>query len=419
MTSRTTGYPSALPAANAAAGRAAAHSNGGGHMTTVVFIHGTGVREPHLGTLLVRIASGLASTAPGARVLAYDWGGPHGARLAAGGVSIPAAPGAGTGRSTGETDSPDDTEEWARLYADPSAELATASAGAGTHITPPGAAFPDERPRSLLRTLAARGEPRADGIGPGVREAATELARSPLLGPAADALDQEALAWVLARALTAMVVAAGLADDTPVQSGGDARDAAVAALAERLGAAPSGTDRGPLLRLAGRPLLRIGSRYAVRRRRALTDAAHPAAGDILKYLARGEGMRRGLRDLVAALEPPVVLLGHSLGGILCLDTLISGPLPGVELLITVGSQGPFLYETGALPSLAHPDPLPAHVPPWLNLYDRRDLLGYAAEPLFPGRSQDIATDSRQPFPVAHSAYWTDPAVYRAIGERLS
>ncbi|MEU5167002.1 hypothetical protein [Streptomyces mutomycini] len=387
-------------------------------MTTVVFTHGTGVREPHLGTLLARIVSGLATTAPGTRVIAYDWGGRYGAKLAADGASIPAAPGAGTGRSTGGPDDSDEAEEWARLYEDPSAELATAAAGAGPRVTAPGAAFPDERPRALLRGIAGDTELGAGALGPGLPLAAAELARSPLLGPAAEALDPEALAWVLARALTAVVVAAELAADSPVQSGGDVRDATVAVLAERLGAPPAGTGRGPLLRLAGRPIVRLGSRYAVRRRRALTDAAHPAAGDILKYLARGEDMRQGLRDLVATAEPPVVLLGHSLGGIVALDTLISGPLPGVELLITVGSQGPFLYETGALPSLAHPAPLPGHVPPWLNLYDRRDLLGYAAEPLFPGRAHDVATDSRQPFPVAHSAYWTDPAVYRAIGERL-
>ena len=387
-------------------------------MTTVVFTHGTGVREPHLGGLLAHITSGLAATAPGAHLVAYDWGGPHGARLAADGASIPAAPGAGTGRSAADPDESDETQEWARLYADPSAELATAAAGVAGHATPPGAAFPDERPRAVLLEIAARGVPGADPLAPGLHEAAAALARSPLLGPAAEALDQETLASVLARALTATVVAADIAADSPVQISGDVRDAAVAALAARLGAAPAGTGRGPLLRMAGRPLLRLGSRYAVRRRRALTDAAHPAAGDILKYLARGEDMRQGLRDLVATLEPPVVLLGHSLGGIISLDTLISGPLPGVELLTTVGSQGPFLYETGALPSLAHPDPLPGHVPPWLNLYDRRDLLGYAAEPLFPGRAHDVTTDSRQPFPVAHSAYWGDPAVYRAIGERL-
>lgn len=388
-------------------------------MTTVVFTHGTGVREPHLGGLVARITSGLAETAPGARLVAYDWGGPYGARLAADGASIPAAPGAGTGRSAGDPVEGDDAEEWARLYRDPSAELATAAAGVAGRAAPPGAAFPDERPRAVLLDIAARGVTGAAGpLAPRIREAAAELARSPLLGPAAEALDPETLAAVLARALTATVVAADIAADSPVQIGGDGRDAAVAALAERLGGAPAGTGRGPLLRMAGRPLVRLGSHYAVRRRRALTDAAHPAAGDILKYLARGEDMRDGLRELVATLEPPVVLLGHSLGGIISLDTLITAPVPGAELLITVGSQGPFLYETGALPMLAHPGPLPDHVPPWLNLYDRRDLLGYAAEPLFPGRAQDVVTDSRQPFPVAHSAYWTDPAVYRAIGERL-
>ncbi|NEB89336.1 alpha/beta fold hydrolase, partial [Streptomyces anulatus] len=177
-------------------------------------------------------------------------------------------------------------------------------------------------------------------------------------------------------------------------------------------------SRGPVGRLVARPVLRLGSRYAVRRRAALTGAAHPAAGDVLTFLVRGGPLRAALRELVAAVEPPVVLLGHSLGGIIALDTLIEAPLPGVRLLVTVGSQGPFLYETGALPHLEHPRPLPAHVPDWLNIHDRRDLLGFAAAPLFPGRAEDIATDNRQPFPAAHSAYWTDPAVYRAIAERL-
>ncbi|MFD9421774.1 MULTISPECIES: hypothetical protein [unclassified Streptomyces] len=388
-------------------------------MTTVLFVHGTGVREPHLTGLLGRITEGLAAVAPGVRPAAYRWGDRYGATLAAGGASIPYGPGTGTGRSAeGPGEPGDEADGWARLYDDPRCELALAAAGAAARLTPPGAAFPDERPRALLADLAVRGEEQAEQLGPGLARAAADLARSPLLAPAAEALDTEALPWVLARSLTATVIAAAVDTDEPLQATGDTRDAAVEALAVRLGAAPAGTGRGPVLGLLGKPFVRLGSHYAVRRRRALTEAAHPAAGDILTYLARGERARQGLRDLVAATEPPVVLLGHSLGGIIALDTLISGPLPGVELLVTVGSQGPFLYETGALPTLAHPDPLPAHVPDWLNLYDRRDLLGYAAEPLFPGRAHDIATDSRQPFPVAHSAYWTDPAVYRAIGERL-
>lgn len=86
--------------------------------------------------------------------------------------------------------------------------------------------------------------------------------------------------------------------------------------------------------------------------------------------------------------------------------------------MTVGSQAPFLYESGSLPTLEHPAPLPPHVPDWLNLYDRRDLLSYLGEGLFPGRVTDTPVDSRQPFPAAHSAYWTNPAVFRHIVERL-
>ncbi|PAZ11407.1 hypothetical protein CLM62_36130, partial [Streptomyces sp. SA15] len=138
----------------------------------------------------------------------------------------------------------------------------------------------------------------------------------------------------------------------------------------------------------------------------------------LRYLSRGEAVRADLRALVAGLEPPVALVCHSLGGIIALDTLISAPLPQVRLLVTAGSQGPFLYESGSLPSLDHPAPLPPHVPDWLNLYDPHDLLSYLGADLFPGRVTDVAVDSRQPFPAAHSAYWTNPEVYRRIVDRL-
>ncbi|WP_338702379.1 hypothetical protein V2W30_33740 [Streptomyces sp. Q6] len=381
-------------------------------MTTVVFIHGTGVREPRFTHLRTRVTTGIDEVAPHARVVPYYWGEAHGATLAAGGASVPEGPG-GTGRGLDDGDE-DETERWALRYADPEAELALAAVGAGATVTAPGSAFPDERPRRLLLRLGDI----APELGPGLTACATALARSPLLPPAASALDADELARVLARALAAGVIGAALASDAPVLCTGDARDAAVDRIAEALGATPAGADRGLILRALKRPALRAGSRIAVRRRRALTDAAHPAAGDILRYLARGDGVRHGLRELIAAQRPPIVLLGHSLGGIIALDTLIQGPQPGVELLVTVGSQGPFLYETGALPSLDHPAELPAHVPAWLNLYDVRDLLGYRGAPLFPGRVTDIATDSRQPFPVAHSAYWDDPAVYRAIADQL-
>ncbi|MFH9122680.1 alpha/beta fold hydrolase [Streptomyces globisporus] len=386
-------------------------------MTTVIFIHGTGVRPPHTEALNARVTASLAEAAPGVRVVPLDWGERYGARLAAGGASIPPD---GAGATERDTDSEEDDEaaDWERLYRDPEAELALAATRGTSGAIPPGTAFPDEEFRERLASLAARDGGVAPELGPDLGARAAALARSPLLAPAAEALDREELAQLLARALAAAVIGAALAEDAPVLCDGTTRDAAVDRIARELGATEPGSTRGPVGRLIGRPVLRLGSRYAVRRRRALTGAAHPAAGDVLTFLVRGGPLRTALRELVAAVEPPVVLLGHSLGGIIALDTLIEAPLPGVRLLVTVGSQGPFLYETGALPHLDHPEPLPAHVPGWLNIHDRRDLLGFAAAPVFPGRAEDIATDNRQPFPVAHSAYWSDPAVYRAIAERL-
>ncbi|GGX07223.1 alpha/beta fold hydrolase [Streptomyces lomondensis] len=390
-------------------------------MTAVVFVHGTGVREPGFSALVERVTAGLAAQRDGLRVVPYSWGAAHGATLAAGGASLPPLSGAtrGIGEGPAVPDPGDGrTAAWAALYADPYAELALAAAGSAPAVErPPGSVPPRQRARTLLTTLAAQGDAPAAELGPGLARAATDLAAHPLLGPAADALAPADLAALAARSLTARIVADALDADSPLVPAGETRDAVTDRIAEALGAPARGTERGLrsyLLRSAGA----VASRAVERRRRALTEAAHPAAGDILRYLSRGAAFRDGLRALVAGLEPPVAVVGHSLGGIIALDTLISAPLPQVALLVTVGSQGPFLYESGSLPSLEHPAPLPPHVPAWLNVYDPRDLLGYLGAELFPDRVTDVAVDSGQPFPAAHSAYWTNPAVYRHIVDHL-
>ncbi|MFH8496838.1 hypothetical protein [Streptomyces coeruleorubidus] len=390
-------------------------------MTAVVFVHGTGVREPAFSALVGRVTAGLAAQRAGLDVEPYDWGAAHGATLAAGGASLP--PGSGTTRGPGGGPAgvePGDetTAAWAVLYDDPYAELASAAAASGPAAErPPGTVPPQQRIRAQLTALAARGDAPGAEVGSGLARAATDLAAHPLLGPAADALDPAVLAVLAARSLTARLIADALDADSPLVPVGVTRDAVTDRIAEALGAPPRGSERGLrsyLLRSAGA----MAARAVERRRRALTEAAHPAAGDILRYLSRGTAFRDGLRALVAGLEPPVVVVGHSLGGIIALDTLISAPLPQVGLLVTAGSQGPFLYESGSLPSLEHPAPLPLHVPAWLNLYDPRDLLGYLGAELFPGRVTDVPVDSGQPFPAAHSAYWTNPAVYRHIVDHL-
>ncbi|MGW0863327.1 hypothetical protein [Streptomyces sp. NPDC002611] len=387
-------------------------------MATVVFIHGTGVREPGFSKLAGRVAAGLTALREGLRIVPYYWGGTHGATLAAGGVSLPAEPG-GTARGLPKGDGDDaSAAAWAALYADPYAELVLAAAGAPQVVErPPGSLPPEQAIRTGLLALAAQGDVPAAELGPGLAHAATDLAAHPLLAPAAVALAPDDLAALAGRSLAARIIADALDSDVPLVPVGDSRDAVVDTLAVALGAQPRGTERGVrslVLRVAGS----AASRAVVRRRRALTEAAHPAAADILRYLSRGEAVRAELRHLITGLEPPVTLVGHSLGGIIALDTLISAPLPQVRFLVTAGSQGPFLYESGSLPSLEHPAPLPSHVPDWLNLYDSRDLLSYLGAGLFPGRVTDVAVDSRQPFPASHSAYWTNPEVYRHIVDRL-
>ncbi|MFC8101720.1 hypothetical protein [Streptomyces sp. NPDC057363] len=390
-------------------------------MTAVVFIHGTGVREPGFSALAGRFSVGVTGLRGGLRIVPYYWGGEHGATLAAGGASLPPASGTSRGGPCVPGAGDDDTAAWAALYADPYAELAlaagTAAGAASATELPPGSPPPDQHLRARLAALAAEGDAPAADLGPGLARAAADLAAHPLLGAAAAALTPDDLPGLAARGLTAQVIAGVLDTDAPLVPAGVTRDAVTDRLAQALGAPAPGTERGVrslALRVAGS----AASRAVVRRRRALTEAAHPAAGDVLRYLSRGEAVRAGLRTLLAGLEPPVAIVAHSLGGIIALDTLVLTPLPQVRLLVTAGSQGPFLYESGSLPSLEPPAPLPDHFPDWLNLYDPRDLLSYLGAGLFPGRVTDVAVDSRQPFPAAHSAYWTNPAVYRHIVDRL-
>lgn len=470
-------------------------------MTTVVFVHGTGVREPALTALTARVRDGLHRAAPHTHLVTCDWGTHHGATLAANGASIPNGPGAGavpapdgaapgplrdpgagaepgpmpapgtaptsgpphgagttaddnrrpasgstvadarrpgTGVTADGTRRPGpvaaadahadahaeaDAAAWELLHVDPFAELRLAGAGgAPSGPVPPQQAPPDAAVRGRLAELLADPAGLDATLGltaaPHGEQAVRTLLTASELTAAAEAADADTLAELTARALVALLLADAADTGDPLSPTATGRDAAVAVLAIRLGGRPPGSERGPA-RLLLRAVTPLASRAAVRRRAALTRATHPAAGDILRYLAHGDAHRTHLADLVRAQSGPVVLLCHSLGGIIAVDTLVTHALPQVTLLVTAGSQAPFLYETGALPSLRHPSPLPPSFPPWLNLHDPRDLLAFAAQPLFPAHATDVPLPSGQPFPHAHSAYWTNPALYEAVAGRLT
>ncbi|MDQ4032254.1 MAG: hypothetical protein M3332_08290, partial [Actinomycetota bacterium] len=223
----------------------------------------------------------------------------------------------------------------------------------------------------------------------------------------------------LARALVATVLVSRDAElAMPLPLDGAHRDNLVTQIVAQLG----GSDRGlgaAVGRVGLELALRLGATRPIERRRAaITEAVSPLAGDIMFYLTRGQGIRDFIAREVAVAEGPVVCLAHSLGGIAAVDLLVSRHLPSVQLLITVGSQAPYLYELNALPTLEFGQELPASVPPWVNIYDRRDLLSYAGEGVFPGRVKDRVIDNRVPFPRSHSAYFGNDDFYAILNEVL-
>ncbi len=389
-------------------------------MTTVVFVHGTGVRQPHFDATFARVAAGLADIDTSIEVLPCYWGEPFGARLSRDGASIPDGMVA-----RGPADDPQDDAEvrrWALLELDPLFELRlVAATGAGGGEVAPHAVPPGRRIRQTAAQLPADPQVRAAAADAGLAEtfdsAVTAVLGAPVTADALAVGQHIELAAAVARAVVAEALTQ--ADE---QAGallpltGPPRDA----LAELLIGKLRGDARavlGRALAAGARLAAELGAtRPAERRRMALTSAASPASGDIMVYLSRGAAIRRHVADTVAAVDDDVVLLAHSLGGIACVDLLVTAPPANVRGLVTVGSQAPYLHELGALPSLPPAAPLPDTFPvPWMNVFDRRDLLAFLAAPIFGERVRDVEVDSRAPFPRSHSAYFANPAVYAVLG----
>lgn len=401
-------------------------------MATVLFVHGTGVRQPAYDVAYERFREQLAAVRPGYPVARCYWGGEHGSRLNAGGLSIPAGYSArGLDRDSPTVpvgvvaDHEAEVALWGLLERDPLFEL---------RLLPRNDTATDERPPNApppgrQLTVTARQLPSdeaiallldAAGLGSVFAQAVAGVLDS---DPGREALQLEpnvgGLRMALARAFTVEAMLRAdeeLGELLPLD--GARRDELVAALVARLG----GSDRGlgaRLGRVGVAVALRLGvTRPVERRRAAITQASAPAAGDVLMYLARGEPIRRFIAEAVAEIEGPVVVVAHSLGGVASLELLVSQPTPQVQLLLTVGSQGPFLYELDALPTLTFGSALPETVPRWVNVFDRRDLLAYTGSDVFPGRVEDREIDNRAPFPRSHSAYFGNAAFYRLLDEVL-
>jgi hypothetical protein len=220
-------------------------------------------------------------------------------------------------------------------------------------------------------------------------------------------------AQAVARALAAEMLSRAFDAGLPLLDG-EGRDALVDQLVEDWQARVAGV--GAFLRgFLGDMAASVATPIVKWRRGPLSEGANPAAGDILRYQARGGPIRDYIRKSIVDLDDDVYVLAHSLGGIACADLLASEPVPRVKGLITVGSQAPYLHEIGALWGLAPGvTELPAHFPPWLNVYDPYDFLSYVAAPVFQRGVRDVRIESGQPFPHSHSAYWTNAQTWDAI-----
>jgi hypothetical protein len=234
--------------------------------------------------------------------------------------------------------------------------------------------------------------------------------------------DDPELVQATARAVVASLLARHREDAPgtapPVAMSGAVRDRLVAQVAAAMAPAPRGRLTDWLKRKTIAFAEQRATALATERRQALMGTSTPGIGDILLYQRRGEAIRQMVADQLAVVRPPVVAVGHSLGGIILVD-LLTGGVSGVQLLVTAGSQSPLFYLIDALGSLRPGQPDPAPFTPWLNIYNRQDLLSFYAGRAFPGVPgiSDEPVDPGVPFPAAHSAYWHEDRVFELIGGR--
>lgn len=396
-------------------------------MGSVLFVHGTGVREPSYTNTFKIIAEAISNNLQGWDLVRCYWGEPYGVKLRQNGDSIPSY----TNRSIDDVESSEDEEValWEILYQDPLYEmrlLAATTAEPAEELapgeTPPWEGLQEQidqfYPSQKLSELLEQ-----SGLVEILQQAFQEISNSSIF---LDAIrqaptDENTTIDIIARAVTARMIVLSEENGDP-SINGKTRDEIVGYLVTELGGASRSID-GSSRSISGwvvNPLkgmaLRLMTRRLERKRGAISDASAPVAGDILLYQTKGSEIRAFIRDQIAKLSDPVIIIAHSLGGVACVDLLTLEKHTNVRGLITVGSQSPLFYELDCLTSANYGDKLPDHFPRWLNIYDSRDFLSYIGAKVFPGRVEDFEVRSRQPFPQSHSAYWTIPELWKKVAE---
>lgn len=416
-----------------------AASSGVGSLTTLLFIHGTGVRERRCEQFAEEIQAALRASAldPQIELRSCYWG-ELGARPRDAMSSVP-RPGKAVPVSAYHDDA---IELWRLLYDVPLAEFETLTAGGITQAEDELDDFAGRRDWQWVRIRleelgsdASIAAALADWFDDGTTafndfvEAAFSIANAPVvetrlrpersLGGAAAAMVARAVVaeFLLSRRLRLSGDDAGtdVLGLEPPQLDAERRDALVELVVCYLDLQDLSAISW-MASAAAKQAARITSPWLRRHRVEVTDGLGPMAGDIMLYQARGEQIRDLLHRTVLDCRPPIVLLGHSLGGVIAVDSLVecAETAAKVPVVLTAGSQAPYLYEINALSSLPFGERIPAHFPDrWVNFWSPQDLLSFLAESVFARRGgcdagrhiEDVRVDCREPFHWSHSAYF--------------
>jgi hypothetical protein len=402
----------------------------------LIFIHGTTVRDvsTYKDRLRQRAPKYLGVAADD--IVALEWGNQLGFPDRDVKQALPEE------YSRAVTDEPEVDEVatlWSLLLADPDAELRLMAADQGA--APGGIDFDGDASVEVADAVSDAPVPAAAVEAAGFDVAEFSVARdavvaSPALGAAASAvgdaqdaqLTNAVARSVVARMLVARQAATARGDGDLPEAFDDpvARDTLVDAVADAIHGSTLGErGLGDLFKKAGSGVLTsMLVKYRAETMVPLARFIH----DVALYLNHGEEIRAFIEDGIRANSdkgPPIVI-GHSLGGIAAVD-ILSNPANregdkklDVGTFVTVGSQAPALFLMDALTFLTHDretdkrmgDPFA----PWLNIYNREDLLSFCAKRVFPDVDgiKDVAVDAKVPFPASHSAYFAVDATYEAI-----
>ena len=161
-------------------------------------------------------------------------------------------------------------------------------------------------------------------------------------------------------------------------------------------------------------------------------------GDIFIYMnSRGDKANPGPipRIILAELDDaakkspanePLVIVGHSLGGVISMDLLGHfRPDIQVDLFVTVGSQVAHFEEIklykASNPAVVGPNGravTPANIRHWINIYDEVDIFSYAVKDVFERVDVDAPYDTQTYVVKSHSAYFEQDQFYKRSGARI-